>query len=63
MIYEVVEVAVPRFEFERDEPFKNDDVLSRLTIIYKVLRVLPGNGYDGVIEVDRVMGPAQTGRG
>jgi hypothetical protein len=36
-------------------------IITRLTVIYRVLRVLPGNddgGCYGIVEVERVGGPA-----
>jgi hypothetical protein len=64
MVYEVVEPATGgRFELERDEPPEEGEFLSQLTVIYKVLRIHPKNDdYDGVLEVERVAGPAETGR-
>jgi hypothetical protein len=50
-----------RFEFDRHEPLSVGYIITRLTVIYRVLRVLPGNddgGCYGIVEVERVGGPA-----
>ena len=62
MIYEVVEPATAgRFELERDEPPERGELLSQLTVIYKVVRIHPkSDDYDGVVEVERVAGPEEA---
>jgi hypothetical protein len=58
MVYEVVLPASGnRFEFERDEPLEVDEYFTPLNLMYKVLRIKPGNGYDAVVEVEHVAGP------
>jgi hypothetical protein len=57
MVYEVVlPSSGNRFEFEREEPLKVDEYFTPLNMMYKVLRILPGNGYDAVVEVEHVGG-------
>jgi len=57
MIYEVVlPESGNRFEFEREEPLKVDEYFTPLNLMYKVLRILPGNGYDAVVEAEHVGG-------
>ena len=49
-----------RFETERDEPLKVDDVFTQLTMVYKVRRVLPASAeYEVIVEVAQVGGPGQ----
>jgi hypothetical protein len=49
-----------RFEIERDEPLAVGDRISAGSMVYKVVRLLPGSGgFDAVVEVEWVMGPAQ----
>ena len=47
MIYEVHVVPQGdqegRFEFDRDEPLSVGNIFTRLTVIYRVLRLLPGD--------------------
>jgi hypothetical protein len=44
MVYEVLEPASKgRFELERSEPLKEDELFTQFDMTYKVLRVLPGN--------------------
>jgi hypothetical protein len=55
-----------RFEFDRDEPLSVGDIFTRLTVIYEGLRLLPGDadgGYHGIVEVERVGGPAVARHG
>jgi hypothetical protein len=63
VIYEVAVTDGTRFELERDEAPKVGEVFTQLTMIYKVLQVLPENDeYDGVLQVEHVGGPAEMGR-
>jgi hypothetical protein len=63
--YEVVTVSDgSRFEFEPDEPLEEGDTFARLTMIYRVVRVLPGGGdFDAVVQVEHVGGPGESGSG
>jgi hypothetical protein len=62
MVYEVLEPASKgRFELERSEPLKEDELFTQLGMTYKVVRVLPGNDqFDAVIEVVHVGGRAEA---
>jgi hypothetical protein len=49
-----------RFELERDEPLVEGEVLGQGSMVYKVLRVLPGEGgFDSIAVVELMAGPAQ----
>jgi hypothetical protein len=42
-----------RFEIERDEPLAVGDRISAGSMVYKVVRLLPGSGeFDAVVEVE-----------
>jgi hypothetical protein len=66
MVYEVraknADGSESRFEFEREEPLKVGDLFNSLTMVYRVLRVLPdeSNQYDAVVEARLVGGPAES---
>jgi hypothetical protein len=48
------------FELVRDEPLKAGDLINPGTIVYKVRRILPGEGdFDAVAVADWAAGPAQ----
>jgi hypothetical protein len=52
-----------RFELERDEPLKEGETFTQFTMIYRVQRILPGNGdFDAIVEVEHVGGPGQFGQ-
>jgi hypothetical protein len=50
-----------RFEIERDEPLIEGEMLQQFTMVYEVMRVLPGEGgFDAVAEVELRSGPGQV---
>lgn len=64
MLYEVVDMSSPggesRFEIDLAEPPKEGAILNAGTMVYRVLRILPGQrDFPSVIEVEWVAGPGQ----
>jgi hypothetical protein len=60
--YEVRVSDGSRFEIELDEPPIEGGAIDPGSMVYKVLRVLPGEGeFDGIIEVEGRAGPAEFG--
>ena len=62
MRYEVRVVSdESQFEIERDEPPVEGEAIAPGSMVYKVLRVLPGEGeFDGIIEVEWQAGPTRV---
>jgi hypothetical protein len=51
-----------RFEIDLHEPPKEGAILDTGTIVYRVLRILPGRrDFPSLMEVERVAGPGQFG--
>jgi hypothetical protein len=48
------------FEIEREEPPAVGEMLAPFTMVYEVMRVLPGEGdFDAIIKAEWRAGPAQ----
>ncbi len=53
-----------RFEIEREEPLVEGEVLSQFNMVYKVMKLLPGeDDFDGIAEAEWVAGAAHIWRG
>jgi hypothetical protein len=51
-----------RFELERDEPLIEGQTFAQLSMVYKVLQILPGHGdFDAVVKAIWQAGPGQSG--
>jgi hypothetical protein len=64
MRYQVLVVSDgSRFDVERAEPPREGEAIAPGSMVYRVLRLLPGDEeYDGIIEAEWQAGPAQGWR-